>query len=757
MGAPVRAAPARLEAFARQEAAWLDDYALFVAHPRRRAGRPRLDRVAGAAARPRPRRARRGPGRGSRERSCSTPGCSGSSRSSGTPPAPRRTRAGVELAGDLPFMVATDSADVWARRGDFRLDARVGVPPDAFSATGQDWGLPVYRWDVMEREGFPWLTERGRRMADLYGLYRVDHVVGLYRTYFFPADGSPPAFVPARRGRRRRRTARRCSELFSQGARVIAEDLGTVPDFVRASLERDRDARATGSCAGSGTGRSPASRSAIRRSGPRVSVATTGTHDTDSMADWYEAMPDDERRAFLALPGAGGAPGPRDRARFDDGVRDAILDARLRRPAPTSCSCRSRTPRDARAGERAGDGERRELDLPDARGTSRRCTATPRGRDRLRALATRGGEARRVARREAGGGGGDGAGGRRGRAVWRGARDGDGGGAGGDAALADALLDEVARELGRGEGVTRAPGVDLPAAAARGVRVRRRRAGSSPTSTPSASPTLYLSPILAAAPGSMHGYDVVDHGRLSSRARRRRGASRGSPPRAASAAWGSCVDFVPNHMGIGPREPVVDGRPRERPVARVYAPAFDVDWTPLKAELDHKVLVPVLGDQFGARPRARRAASSPARAAPSPSATTTSRSRWRRAPSRIVLRHRLEELAARLGPADPHFQELESIVRLPREARAPHRHLAGRGRGSGAGEGGREAPPRRAAARRARGVRQFVDENVRGVQRARRRPALASTSSSGSSTRRPTASRSGASPGRRSTTGASST
>jgi len=61
--------------------------------------------------------------------------------------------AGADLMGDLPFMVATDSADVWARPFDFRLDARAGVPPDAFSADGQDWGLPVYRWDVMAKNG----------------------------------------------------------------------------------------------------------------------------------------------------------------------------------------------------------------------------------------------------------------------------------------------------------------------------------------------------------------------------------------------------------------------------------------------------------------------------------------------------------------------------------------------------------------------------------------------------------------------------
>ena len=59
---------------------------------------------------------------------------------------------GVALFGDLPFMVSGDSADVWSRQDEFGQDGSVGVPPDAFSVTGQDWGLPPYRWDVMRTE-----------------------------------------------------------------------------------------------------------------------------------------------------------------------------------------------------------------------------------------------------------------------------------------------------------------------------------------------------------------------------------------------------------------------------------------------------------------------------------------------------------------------------------------------------------------------------------------------------------------------------
>ncbi|HEY6002216.1 MAG TPA: 4-alpha-glucanotransferase [Anaeromyxobacter sp.] len=318
-----RTARARaLEEFARAEASWLGDYALFVSiHDDEEGGRawtewptPLRDRDAASLADARARLSRR---------VLYHEWLQWQIEEQWHAARASANREGVELAGDLPFMVATDSADVWAVRTDFRLDARVGVPPDAFSATGQDWGLPVYRWDVMEKEGFRWLTERGRRMADLYGLYRVDHVVGLYRTYYFPNDGSPPAFIPAGE-EAQTRNGERVLSILSTGARVIAEDLGTVPDFVRASLPRigvpgyrvlrwERHWNEPGQ-----PFRDPAS-------WPALSVATTGTHDTDSLADWWGGMADEERGAFLALPALAKL---RERAppRFDDGVRDAILE-----------------------------------------------------------------------------------------------------------------------------------------------------------------------------------------------------------------------------------------------------------------------------------------------------------------------------------------------------------------------------------------------------------------------------------------------
>jgi len=310
-----------LERFAREQAIWIDDYALFVSiHDEVMGGRswlewptPLRDREPGALADTRATLSERILFRVWLQWLCDRQWH-----------AARRgaNAVGVELAGDIPFMVAGDSADVWARREDFRLDARVGVPPDAFSATGQDWGLPVYRWAEMEAGGHVWMTARSERMADLYGLYRVDHVVGLYRTYYLPNDGAPAAFVPANVPAQVA-NGELMMALFSKRARVIAEDLGVVPDFIRESLDAlevpgyrvqrwERSWKEPGQ-----PFRDPAA-------WPAVSVATSGTHDTDSLADWYESLGEGDRRALLALPGLASLR-PRAPARFDAEVRDALL------------------------------------------------------------------------------------------------------------------------------------------------------------------------------------------------------------------------------------------------------------------------------------------------------------------------------------------------------------------------------------------------------------------------------------------------
>ena len=236
-----------------------------------------------------------------------------------------RAAAGVGLFGDLPFMVSGDSADVWARQGEFDLEASVGTPPDAFAEDGQDWGLPVYRWDVMGTNGFAWLRARARRMAALYDGYRVDHLVGFYRTYARPR-GAEPYFTPEGEDAQTALGERLLGLFAGEGARIIAEDLGTVPDFVRASLARldvpgykvfrwEREWHEPNQ-----PFRDPAAY-------PPASVATTGTHDTEPLVVWWSEAPAEERRLAGAVPALAARGIDWAAAPFTRALGDAILEA----------------------------------------------------------------------------------------------------------------------------------------------------------------------------------------------------------------------------------------------------------------------------------------------------------------------------------------------------------------------------------------------------------------------------------------------
>jgi 4-alpha-glucanotransferase len=236
--------------------------------------------------------------------------------------AARQAAHGVDILGDFPFMVSGDSADVWVRQNEFRVDASVGVPPDAFSETGQDWGLPVYRWDVHEASGDEWLRQRTSRCTQLFDGFRVDHLVGFYRTFVREQDQTT-YFVPPDEPSQLQQGERLLMVFQSSGASIIAEDLGVVPDFVRQSLDRlgvpglkvlrwEREWAVAGQ-----PFKDPASY-------PAVSVAISGTHDTETMAEWWDNADPEERAAAAELPHlrkAGiGADQP-----FCEAVRDALL------------------------------------------------------------------------------------------------------------------------------------------------------------------------------------------------------------------------------------------------------------------------------------------------------------------------------------------------------------------------------------------------------------------------------------------------
>lgn len=207
---------------------------------------------------------------------------------------------GVDLMGDLPFIVGGESADVWSHQREFRSDVSLGAPPDAYSAEGQDWGLPAYDFERMERDGFAWLKTRTKRASDLYDRFRIDHVVGYFRQWIKPKDARRGAFdVPSERMQHARGRALLATleGVAGEGA-IIAEDLGVIPPWVRTTLtdlgipgykilpwEREHL-----------TYRDP-------KHFPALSVASWSTHDTAPIGLWWKEMSEDERKGIAHVMG----------------------------------------------------------------------------------------------------------------------------------------------------------------------------------------------------------------------------------------------------------------------------------------------------------------------------------------------------------------------------------------------------------------------------------------------------------------------
>lgn len=106
---------------------------------------------------------------------------------------------GVDIMGDIPILMNADSADIWFDRGIFDTAKSAGAPPDMYSAMGQNWGFPLYRWDELERRNYSFWKERLAVANRYYSAYRIDHVLGFFRIWAIPKfeeDGFLGHFVP---------------------------------------------------------------------------------------------------------------------------------------------------------------------------------------------------------------------------------------------------------------------------------------------------------------------------------------------------------------------------------------------------------------------------------------------------------------------------------------------------------------------------------------------------------------------------------
>lgn len=143
---------------------------------------------------------------------------------------------GVALMGDLPFLVSRDSADVWWHQSYFKLDRVSGAPPDAYIAEGQRWGMPPYQWENISARGYDYVREKVKYAALFFDMFRIDHVVGLFRLWTiaekepFESAGLAGQFDPADEGLWEEHGRKILSEMMGPTRMLpCAEDLGVVP------------------------------------------------------------------------------------------------------------------------------------------------------------------------------------------------------------------------------------------------------------------------------------------------------------------------------------------------------------------------------------------------------------------------------------------------------------------------------------------------------------------------------------------------
>ena len=214
---------------------------------------------------------------------------------------------GVRLLGDIPIFVAYDSADVWANQGLFHLDARgnptvvAGVPPDIFSATGQRWGNPLYRWKVLAETGYAWWVERFRQMLAAVDVVRLDHFRGFAAYWEVPAREKT-----AQHGRWVKGPG---AALFESATKalgrlpIVVEDLGLITADVIALREQlGYPGMKVLQFAFGDDARNPY----LPHNYLPNFVVYTGTHDNDTTLGWFRSLPDWQRNNLLGYLGRDG-------------------------------------------------------------------------------------------------------------------------------------------------------------------------------------------------------------------------------------------------------------------------------------------------------------------------------------------------------------------------------------------------------------------------------------------------------------------
>ncbi|HVB46920.1 MAG TPA: malto-oligosyltrehalose synthase [Burkholderiales bacterium] len=476
---------------------------------------------------------------------------------------------GVGLYLDLAVSVDRAGSEAWANRDCYATGASVGAPPDDFNLNGQDWGLPPLRPDRLRAQRHQVFVDALRANMRNAGALRIDHVMGLMRLFWIPPgmgarDGTYVAYSFEEL------LAIVTLESHRNRCMVIGEDLGTVPDAVREALARrgvlsyrllyfERDAQ--------GEFKPPADY-------PREALVAASTHDLPTLAGWWRGR-DLEWRAELGLFPSDAmreeqiAARAQDRARLLGALEHAGLlpegaDAQAPDLGPGLADA-------LHAYIAATPARVMTLQLEDALGALEQANLPgtvdehPNWRRKLPVELEDMAEDARIA-----------------SVALRLARARPGpGGAARRGAPAVARVPRATYRLQFNREFTFDDAIDLvPYLARLGVS------------------DVYCSPLLRARPGSMHGYDIVDHNEINPELGGHAGFKRFTAALEARG-MGLLFDVVPNHMGVLGADNAWWLDVVENGQASPYAAYFDIDWFPVNVELTGKVLLPVLGDHYG--------------------------------------------------------------------------------------------------------------------------------------------------------------
>jgi 4-alpha-glucanotransferase len=200
----------------------------------------------------------------------------------------------VAIMGDIPILINRESADVWLNQHLFDLTLTAGAPPDQYAQEGQNWGFPTYNWEALKAENYKWWIQRLQYASQLYHLYRIDHVVGFFRIWSIPQGrkalegrfipNDPATWIP-------HGNAILQMMIDSSPMIPIAEDLGTVPDEVRAYL-REHSICGTRVMRWERHWHTDRSYIPIEEYN-YYSLTTVSTHDSELLTEWWANQPEE--------------------------------------------------------------------------------------------------------------------------------------------------------------------------------------------------------------------------------------------------------------------------------------------------------------------------------------------------------------------------------------------------------------------------------------------------------------------------------